>query len=171
MNFFSFWIMCRCRSAFKSLAYKKYQQVALYLEWAPKDIWDTPPSAAAAAKPTAAAAAAAAPVSSKAPDQAAAAAAAADDEEDDQSGRPVGWIYVKNVNFSTTDAALKKHFDKAVSAAGGVIHSAKVSQWFLSVNNVLSGVESTISDGEVSTVTPLLKKSSGGGATAIHSVH
>ena len=141
------WVLLHvlCRSAFKSLSYKKYHQVPLYLEWAPKDVWDTPPptTAAAAAKPKVAAAAAAtadagssdqvdaaaAPAGKKTSDSAAAAAAAAaaEDDEDDQADRPVGWIYVKNLNFGTTDAALKKHFDKAVSAAGGVIHSAKVS--------------------------------------------
>lgn len=126
------------KSAFKSLAYKKYQQVPLYLEWAPKDIWDSPPpaaAAAAAAKPKIAAAATAAGDSSPA---AAAAdksskdtpAAAAEGIEDEGQERSVGWIYVKNVNFSTSDAALKKHFDKAVSAAGGVIHSAKVRRVF-----------------------------------------
>jgi multiple RNA-binding domain-containing protein 1 len=134
-----------CRSAFKALAYKKYQQVPLYLEWAPKDIWDAPaPAAASAAKPaaepaagdskpaaaagsaagTAAGDAAAAAAASKP----AAAAAAAGDEGDDEDGQqaPVACIYVKNLNFATGDAALRKHFDKAVSAAGGSIHSAKV---------------------------------------------
>eukprot|EP00775_Hariotina_reticulata_P011800 gene11800-11945_t len=36
--------------------------------------------------------------------------------------------YQHNLNFNTTDAALRKHFDKAVSAAGGQIHSAKVAR-------------------------------------------
>jgi len=129
-----------CRAAFKALAYKKYQQVPLYLEWAPKDIWDSPaPTAPAAARSAPAAAAAAAGpgtagngVSSS---QAAAPAAgverlkakaAAEEEEEDAEQAPVVSIYVKNLNFSTTDAALKAHFDKAISAAGGQIHSAKV---------------------------------------------
>jgi multiple RNA-binding domain-containing protein 1 len=124
-----------CRAAFKALAYKKYQQVPLYLEWAPKDIWDTPPPAAAAAvKPAAAAvaakAAAAASAAAAAGGEAAAgkaeaaAAAGGDDEEGDQA--PTVSIYVKNLNFGTTDASLKAHFDKAVSSCGGQIHSAKV---------------------------------------------
>jgi multiple RNA-binding domain-containing protein 1 len=132
-----------CRSAFKALAYKKYQQVPLYLEWAPKDIWDTPapaaapatakPAAAAAADSTAAAGSAAADpaagdAAAASKPAAAAAAAAAGDEGDEEDGTaaPVACIYVKNLNFATGDAALRKHFDKAVSAAGGSIHSAKV---------------------------------------------
>lgn len=128
-----------CRAAFKALAYKKYQQVPLYLEWAPKDIWDTPPPAAPLANKAVAAAAAAAPKAAAANgaaagqqqqaggkgDGVAAAAAAAEDEDGDQA--PTVSIYVKNLNFNTSDASLKNHFDKVVSAAGGQIHSAKVS--------------------------------------------
>lgn len=123
-------VCCACRSAFKSLAYKKYQQVPLYLEWAPKDIWDTPAPAAAAVKPketpdTAVNGGSTTAAAAEEQGQAAAAAAGGVDN-DEVSEAPVGWIYVKNLNFATTDAALKKHFDKAVSAAGGTIRSAKV---------------------------------------------
>ena len=55
------------------------------------------------------------------------AAVAAGEDEEGGDGAPVASIYVKNLNFATTDAGLKKHFDKVVSAAGGTIHSAKVS--------------------------------------------
>jgi multiple RNA-binding domain-containing protein 1 len=142
-----------CSAAFKALAYKKYQRVPLYLEWAPKDIWDTPPPAAAAAavKPATAAAAASAAKASAAASAAAggeaaagkgeaaaaaaaavAAAAAGDEEEGDQA--PTVSIYVKNLNFGTTDASLKAHFDKAVSSCGGQIHSAKVRLTLLLVH-------------------------------------
>lgn len=129
-----------CRAAFKALAYKKYQQVPLYLEWAPKDIWDTPPPAAPLTSKPAPAAAAAAAASDTAGEAArgqqpakgaaaaAAAAAAAGDEEEDGEAEPTVSIYVKNLNFSTSDKSLKHHFDKAVSAAGGQIHSAKVRE-------------------------------------------
>jgi multiple RNA-binding domain-containing protein 1 len=138
------------RSAFKTLAYKKFHHVPLYLEWAPKEIFSVSASEAAAARnkgqgkgvekdSTAATAAAAGGelgdakarkkeknASSKQAADAAAAAAAEGGEEEDGDAAPVASIYVKNLNFGTTDAALKKHFDKAVSAAGGTIHSAKV---------------------------------------------
>jgi multiple RNA-binding domain-containing protein 1 len=106
----------------------------LYLEWAPKDIWDSPApaapapgKAAAAAGPKPAAAANGVDDSQQqAPGKAdgAAAAAAADDDDGDQA--PTVSIYVKNLNFATSDASLKNHFDKVVSAAGGQVHSAKV---------------------------------------------
>jgi hypothetical protein len=151
-----------CRSAFKALAYKKYQQVPLYLEWAPKDIWDTPaPAAAAAATAKPAAKPAAAPAvdskaaaGSAAADPAAgdaaaasnpaAAAAAAGDEGDEEDGTaaPVACIYVKNLNFATGDAALRKHFDKAVSAAGGSIHSAKVGAVHFTAEGRVTGMTS-----------------------------
>jgi multiple RNA-binding domain-containing protein 1 len=121
------------RSAFRGLAYKKYQHVPLYLEWAPKNIWEGDPAAAAAAAAKRKAATSQLP---QAPATAAAAAgvagAAADagvEAEDGEQGATEqlnSCIYVKNLNFGTTDAAFKKHFDKAVSAAGGTIHAAKV---------------------------------------------
>lgn len=129
-----------CRAAFKALAYKKYQQVPLYLEWAPKDIWDTPPPAAAAAvKPAAAAASAAKAAAASAAaaggeaaaGKAEAVAAGGDDEDGDQA--PTVSIYVKNLSFGTTDASLKAHFDKAVSSCGGQIHSAKVRMALLAL--------------------------------------
>lgn len=125
------------RAAFKALAYKKYQQVPLYLEWAPKDIWDTPPPAAplaskaapaakaAAANGTAEGAAAGGRPQQAAGEAAAAAGMGAEEEEDGEQVSTVS-IYVKNLNFSTSDKSLKHHFDKVVSAAGGQIHSAKV---------------------------------------------
>lgn len=115
-----------CRAAFKALAYKKYQQVPLYLEWAPVGIWDTPPPAApAATSPSSPRPPAGVKVHSKPLNDAAAAAQCLEDADDTEQG-PVVSIYVKNLNFATTDASLKSHFDSAISAAGGQIHSAKV---------------------------------------------
>jgi len=48
-------------------------------------------------------------------------------DDDNDSSNAVS-IYVKNLNFGTTDAALQHHFDKAVSAAGARILSAKVAR-------------------------------------------
>ncbi|KAG1656825.1 hypothetical protein FOA52_008459 [Chlamydomonas sp. UWO 241] len=131
------------RSAFKAIAYKKYQHVPLYLEWAPKDIFSTPPpdkpKASAASSKKAAAALAKASAASKQPDAKAkedpkaggargGAAAAADDGGDDGDGATVASIYVKNLAWGTADAGLRKHFDRAVSAAGGTLRSAKVAK-------------------------------------------
>ncbi|GFR48899.1 hypothetical protein Agub_g10847 [Astrephomene gubernaculifera] len=129
------------RAAFRSLAYKKYHHVPIYMEWAPADVFSAPPPAQPAGKqlqqqPGGATAATAA--AGKAPKAAAAAAAAAGDAAADAAAAAdgggavnpttVGTIYVKNLAFATTDAAFRKHFDSAVSAVGGCLHSAVVAR-------------------------------------------
>ena len=121
------------RRAFKSLAYKRYQHVPLYLEWAPKGIFSTPPpprpapgtaapaaaapaAAAAATAPAAAAAAAAAGKKAASKEAAMAAVAAAAEVQGDEVESSS--IYVKNLAWASTDEALKAHFDAAVSASG-----------------------------------------------------
>jgi multiple RNA-binding domain-containing protein 1 len=125
------------RSAFKALAYKKYHHVPIYLEWAPRDVWDAAAAAAAATKGAAArqkAAAAATEAAAAAADAVAeaggavAAAGGGKEEEDAGGDGPTGSIYVKNLNFATTDAGLRKHFDRAASAAGARVLSAKVAR-------------------------------------------
>ena len=60
------------------------------------------------------------------PAEAAAVATAGGEGEEDGDQVSTVSIYVKNLNFNTSDTSLKNHFDKVVSAAGGQIHSAKV---------------------------------------------
>jgi len=48
-----------------------------------------------------------------------------DDEGDEDA---VSTLYVKNLAFATTDAGLRKHFDKVVSSVGGTLHSACVAK-------------------------------------------
>ena len=50
----------------------------------------------------------------------------ADAEEGAASSAPSATVYVKNLAFATADSAMRKHFDQAVSAAGGVMRSAVV---------------------------------------------
>jgi multiple RNA-binding domain-containing protein 1 len=110
----------------QSLAYKKVQHVPLYLEWAPRDIFSSPAperplsqpngskaagsrnagqaAAAGTAKAKSIKAAPVAPAKSEA-----AAGGGGEGEEGEGEGAT---IYVKNLAFATTDAALKKHFDK-----------------------------------------------------------
>lgn len=92
--------------AFKALAYKRYQHVPIYLEWAPANIFtaDAPKQqpAAQTAKATDAAATAA---GGDAPAvEAAAAAALPDTEEADTST-----IYIKNLAFATGQDAWDKN--------------------------------------------------------------
>jgi multiple RNA-binding domain-containing protein 1 len=107
------------RRAFKALAYKRYQHVPLYLEWAPRSIFTTPPMPRAAAKPAAqpaqTSAAAAAEKPGKAAGELLTGLAEAEGEEAESSS-----IFVKNLAWATGDAALRKHFDAAVSAAGAL---------------------------------------------------
>ena len=93
-----------CR-AFKSMAYKRYQHVPIYLEWAPANIFraDAPKPRQPLALPLRTPAPAAAPGNASAPEAAAAAAVAATaavvfpDVEDTESST----IYVKNLAFAT----------------------------------------------------------------------
>lgn len=119
------------RRAFKSMAYKRYQHVPIYLEWAPANIFraDAPKPRQPLALPLRTPAPAAAPGNASAPEAAAAAAVAATaavvfpDVEDTESST----IYVKNLAFATGDAGLRKHFDNTISSAGGSMRSVKVA--------------------------------------------
>ncbi len=121
------------RAAFKGLAYKRYHEVPLYLEWAPRDIWESP------APVTATAAAALASKSSNDKDNHGGDGGGADHGGDGDAGggddtgsggngAQLACIYVKNLNFKTADAALQRHFDAALSSAGGTLHSVKVAR-------------------------------------------
>lgn len=116
------------RQAFKSLAYKKYQFVPLYLEWAPNNIFSEPTAAGTAVGGGSSRAAAAGAATAKVDKKAAVAEAVAPEAGEDDSAAATTTIYVKNVSFNTTDAAFKKHFDKAVAAVGGHMHSARIAR-------------------------------------------
>lgn len=51
-----------------------------------------------------------------------------DGVDDEAAAGESATVYVKNLAFATSDAALAAHFDAAVSAAGGRIRSARVSR-------------------------------------------
>ncbi len=116
------------RAAFAGLAYKRYQHVPLYVEWAAADLLP-PPAAGAAGAATArarsAAAAKAAPVSAA---EAAGASGAAG--EGDDGGGAAGeacTLYVKNLAFATDDAALRRHFE-AAPVLRGHVRAARVAR-------------------------------------------
>lgn len=119
------------RRAFKALAYKRFQHVPLYLEWAPKGIFSSPPPP----RPAPCVAVAAAAGSGKSGSGKAAAgggkAAAGGGKDGAAAGELLtglaeaqaddvesSSIFVKNLAWGTGEAALKAHFDAAVSAAG-----------------------------------------------------
>jgi multiple RNA-binding domain-containing protein 1 len=90
------------RKAFRSLAYKKYQHVPLYLEWAPVKVFDRPASAAAGGKASASEQKGIKTTSAVVPD--------VDDDGDTAVGDACHTICVKNLSFATQEAALEKLF-------------------------------------------------------------
>ena len=82
------------KAAFTGLAYTRYQRAPLFLEWAPADLLR---AASSATKPSKAAEEASAPSAETPPNLPAAAGAA---------------LFVKNVNFSTTEDGLRAMFDR-----------------------------------------------------------
>ncbi|CAL8464375.1 g3910 [Coccomyxa elongata] len=106
------------RRAFKALAYKRFQSVPLYLEWAPGGIFTA--EAPLQSRPQVGAEHA----EKGDPREAIEVAALPTGEEDAESTT----IYVKNLAFATTDATLRAHFDAVVSAAGGSIRAARVAK-------------------------------------------
>ena len=125
------------RAAFAGLAYKRYQHVPLYVEWAPAGlIADAtgaapPPPARAAETPAPAAAkkaaGKAAPLS--AAEAATEAGGAGGDAEDDVAvGGPAAQrtLYVKNLAWATDEAGLRAHFLAALPP--GSVRSVRVAQ-------------------------------------------
>ncbi|RHZ33233.1 hypothetical protein DYB31_011210, partial [Aphanomyces astaci] len=86
------------RKAFRMLAYKKFQHVPLYLEWAPVKVFKAPATMTYSDKLKAA---------SSGP-----AAATRPDVEADNVAELDNTLCVKNLNFTTTEAVLKAAFEK-----------------------------------------------------------
>ncbi|XP_048198851.1 probable RNA-binding protein 19 isoform X2 [Perognathus longimembris pacificus] len=115
------------RKAFRHLAYSKFHHVPLYLEWAPVGVFsstaqqksepqDGPGDAAESleAEP--------APAGSQAPVQEGAEDGSEEDEEDEESA-PGCTLFIKNLNFSTTEETLKQVFSRV-----GTLRSCTVSR-------------------------------------------
>lgn len=85
------------RKAFRSLAYKKYQHVPLYLEWAPVKVF-TQPKASSAQQ------------TQQKGIKTTAVVPQADDADDVSAEAANNTICVKNLNFSTTESSLEKLF-------------------------------------------------------------
>lgn len=103
------------RVAFKGLAYKRYKHVPLYLEWAPENILASKPKASSG--PIESQSTGISEVKRVLVEQHAGISedVVSDSEELSRS------VFVKNLNFKSTAAALKKHFEQHVK--GGAIRS------------------------------------------------
>ncbi|XP_069789262.1 probable RNA-binding protein 19 [Narcine bancroftii] len=88
------------KQAFTKLAYSKFQHVPLYLEWAPMDVFCSP---VAEKKP------------SIKEDQGDLATNENYSSEEENESIPGCTLFVKNLNFSTTEESLKKTFSKCGS--------------------------------------------------------
>ena len=109
------------RAAFAGLAYKRYQHVPLYVEWAPLGILPTPAQRSAAPPPAKPAKPAKqAPVT-------AADAAMAGGEGEDCGGAQQRTLYVKNLAWATEDATLRRHFEAALGGPA-CVRSARVAR-------------------------------------------
>ncbi|XP_053492038.1 probable RNA-binding protein 19 [Ictalurus furcatus] len=96
------------KRAFTRLAYTKFQHVPLYLEWAPMAVFLTPPEQHKAAELEA--------VNKNVADQQTDAnkKEEEDEEEDEEEEEslPGSTLFVKNVNYSTTEESLQETFSK-----------------------------------------------------------
>ncbi|KAL4223638.1 putative RNA-binding protein 19 [Mactra antiquata] len=95
------------KSAFTKLAYSKFHHEPLYLEWAPVEVFKSPPPEVKQVTET----------DNKSPEisvgkdvKKTAATVNDDDDEDDNETESV--LFVKNLNFDTTDEGLKEHFSE-----------------------------------------------------------
>ncbi|XP_024158327.1 multiple RNA-binding domain-containing protein 1 [Rosa chinensis] len=113
------------RAAFKGLAYKKYKDVPLYLEWAPGNVL-SPSSTAESNEKKHSAVAEHKPLVEGTPDD-------LDLDPDRVESRT---LYVKNLNFKTSDESLKKHFEQVKE---GRILSAKVKKHLKKGKNLSMG--------------------------------
>lgn len=120
------------RKAFKGLAYKRYQHVPIYVEWAPEGVFSGDAPVAGAG--TGGARAGVTPRVDGGGRGAAAAAGresalgdtdGADGGDDDDAAHTQ--LFVKGLSFQTSDASLRAHFLRAASAAGGRVLAANVA--------------------------------------------
>ena len=121
------------RRAFKGLAYKRYKHVPIYVEWAPAGAFaedakraDASAAARAAVVPRADAGGSARTPPPRAAPHADVSRNGADEDatnEDEDASR----LFVKGLSFQTSEAALRAHFLRAASAAGGRVLATNVA--------------------------------------------
>ena len=116
--------MQEARAAFSGLAYKRFQHVPLYLEFAPRDIFDAPAAPPRDAPPGSDAEVLASVVP-KARKPANTTATATPEADNDDAADAVS-LYVKNVSFSTSQEALRAFFDQGAAAAGGQLRAVRL---------------------------------------------
>ncbi|XP_078156926.1 multiple RNA-binding domain-containing protein 1-like [Carex rostrata] len=142
-------------SAFEDLAYARYRDTPLYLEWAPENILlettvtvtqeETNDLSAVGEKST----------KKVLLDQS---LGVVDDEEIDLDRVESRSFYVKNLNFSTTEELLKQHFSNNIKS--GTIRSVKIKKHLINGMNVSKGY-GLIEFDSLETATNVLKELQG----------
>ncbi|KAI3925857.1 hypothetical protein MKW92_019338 [Papaver armeniacum] len=120
------------RAAFKGLAYKRYKDAPLYLEWAPGNILS--PSSTSEADAQKYGVVGEKDVKRAIIEQGVEAISEVDVDPDRVESRS---LFVKNLNFRTSDENLKKHFTEKIKE--GRIQSAKVKKHMKHGKNVSMG--------------------------------
>lgn len=117
------------RAAFKGLAYKRYKDAPLYLEWAPADILSQDPTAVADENETLI-------VENKRAllEQQLEGTADADIDTERVESRS---LFVKNLNFRTTDESLRQHFVEHIKE--GKLRSVRIKKHLKNGKNVSMG--------------------------------
>eukprot|EP00850_Spirogloea_muscicola_P015002 SM000111S18825 [mRNA] locus=s111:401562:407009:- [translate_table: standard] len=106
----------QARAAFKALAYKRFKHVPLYLEWAPEGLLSAPSKGLAAADATGHRA----PIEKEAGEgQVKRIAVVEDLEMDDEAAMlEARSLFVKNLNFTTTEAGLRQQLEQKLPNMG-----------------------------------------------------
>ncbi|XP_006827686.3 LOW QUALITY PROTEIN: multiple RNA-binding domain-containing protein 1 [Amborella trichopoda] len=119
------------RAAFKGLAYKRYKDLPLYLEWAPDNIFRSISSLDT--KPQHDAIAGTKDATTVVLEQ----SAIESDEDVDPDRVESRSVFVKNLNFKTTEESLRRHFLENLK--GGSIRSIKVKKHVKNGKNLSMG--------------------------------
>ncbi|KAL8236003.1 hypothetical protein R6Q59_017084 [Mikania micrantha] len=120
------------RAAFRGLAYKRYKDAPLYLEWAPDDILSEVPIDATDEKET--------PIMGEHQTKRALLEQQLEGIEDtdiDTERIEARSLFVKNLNFKTTDESLKKHFMEHIK--DGKLRSVRIKKHMKNGKNVSMG--------------------------------
>uniref|UniRef100_A0AAR2K7R6 RRM domain-containing protein n=1 Tax=Pygocentrus nattereri TaxID=42514 RepID=A0AAR2K7R6_PYGNA len=111
------------KRAFTRLAYTKFQHVPLYLEWAPVAVFSTPKSPCLALLFVEPEAVSKAGVGEQTDKQKQEEEEEEKEEEDEEESLPGSTLFIKNLNFSTTEETLQETFSKC-----GVVKICTISK-------------------------------------------
>ncbi|KAI4902096.1 hypothetical protein NFI96_013174 [Prochilodus magdalenae] len=105
------------KRAFTRLAYTKFQHVPLYLEWAPMAVFTTPPKAR---EPEPEAVSKSKQKDSEKQEEK---KEEEEEEEEEEDSLPGSTLFIKNLNYSTTEETLRETFSKC-----GVVKTCTISK-------------------------------------------